>query len=241
MLQINNVSKSFGNERVLKNLSLSLVPGRTLSILGRSGSGKTTLLKAIAGLITLDEGEIIWDGTLMNDVKPSEREMIYLYQESLLFPHFNVFQNIAFGLRIRNVDEQEREHKVNDMIERLGLGGMAQKMPHQLSGGQKQRVSFGRALVVNPRLLLLDEPFGNLDVTTRERMQELFKKISGEMGITAIFVTHNLKEAILMGNAIAHMQNGSLQTFESTEDFIKSHETGVQDEIAFWQQLSEQQ
>ena len=241
MLQINNVSKSFGNERVLKNLSLSLVPGRTLSILGRSGSGKTTLLKAIAGLITLDEGDIIWNGTLMNDVKPSEREMIYLYQESLLFPHFNVFQNIAFGLRIRKVDEQEREHKVNDMIERLGLGGMAQKMPHQLSGGQKQRVSFGRALVVNPRLLLLDEPFGNLDVTTRERMQELFKKISGEMGITAIFVTHNLKEAILMGNTIAHMQNGSLKTFESTEDFIKSQETGVQDEIAFWQQLSEQQ
>mgnify|MGYP005853621521 CR=1 FL=1 len=241
MLQINNVSKSFGNERVLKNLSLSLVPGRTLSILGRSGSGKTTLLKAIAGLITLDEGDIIWNGTLMNDVKPSEREMIYLYQESLLFPHFNVFQNIAFGLRIRKVDEQEREHKVNDMIERLGLGGMAQKMPHQLSGGQKQRVSFGRALVVNPRLLLLDEPFGNLDVTTRERMQELFKKISGEMGITAIFVTHNLKEAILMGNAIAHMQNGSLKTFESTEEFIKSHETGVQDEIAFWQQLSDQQ
>jgi len=239
MLHVNNISKSFGDERVLKNLSLTVQPNCTLSILGRSGSGKTTLLKVISGLVDPDEGEIIWNEKLMNEVKPANREMIYLYQESLLFPHMDVFGNMEFGLRVRNVDKQESKTRVNEMIARLGLSGMAHKMPHQLSGGQKQRVSFGRALVVNPRLLLLDEPFGNLDVTTREQMQKLFKEISGEMGITAIFVTHNLKEAILMGDSIAHMQGGSLHTYETIQGFIESRETGVQDEISFWQQLSE--
>lgn len=239
MLHVNNISKSFGDERVLKNLSLTVQPNCTLSILGRSGSGKTTLLKVISGLVDPDEGEIIWNEKLMNEVKPANREMIYLYQESLLFPHMDVFGNMEFGLRVRNVDKQESKTRVNEMIARLGLSGMAHKMPHQLSGGQKQRVSFGRALVVNPRLLLLDEPFGNLDVTIREQMQKLFKEISGEMGITAIFVTHNLKEAILMGDSIAHMQGGSLHTYETIQGFIESRETGVQDEISFWQQLSE--
>lgn len=239
MLHITNISKSFGDERVLKNLSLTVQPNCTLSILGRSGSGKTTLLKVISGLVDPDEGKIIWNEKLMNEVKPANREMIYLYQESLLFPHMDVFGNIEFGLRVRNVDKQERKTRVDEMIDRLGLAGMAHKMPHQLSGGQKQRVSFGRALVVNPRLLLLDEPFGNLDVTTREQMQKLFKDISGEMGITAIFVTHNLKEAILMGDSIAHIKEGSLHTYETIQGFIESRETGVQDEIAFWQQLSE--
>jgi len=238
MLQVTNISKSFGGEEVLRDLSFTLQISKTLSILGRSGSGKTTLLKIISGLTSPDKGDIRWNSKQMNHIRPAKREMIYLYQESLLFPHMSVFDNMAYGLKIRNTAKSAQKKRVEVMLEKLGLENMAQKMPNQLSGGQKQRVSFGRALIVKPRLLLLDEPFGNLDVETREKMQQLFKDIAHDMGITSIFVTHNLKEAILMGDCIAHMQNGRLYTYESIDEFIYSEKTGVQDEIAFWQGLT---
>ncbi|TYP93643.1 putrescine transport system ATP-binding protein [Fodinibius salinus] len=237
-LQANNISKQFGGETVLSELSLQLKDQETLSILGRSGCGKTTLLKICAGLQDSDSGLVTIEGTKICSLSPQNRPVVYLYQEALLFPHLNVFENIAFGLRLRNKAEEDISTQTNDMITKLGLDGMAQKMPHQLSGGQKQRVSFGRALITNPKVLLLDEPFGNLDADTRSQMQRFFKKIAQEFEITAIFVTHNIKEAILMGDRIANMNNGKLTIYPSLEEFLAADHKAVQEEIKFWKLIS---
>ena len=211
---------------------------KTLSILVKSGCGKTTMLKMIAGLVKPDSGNISLEGALINERIPEKRNIVYLYQEDLLFPHLNVFENIAFGLRLQHMPKGEVMHKVQEMIKSLELEGQGNKMPHQISGGQRQRVSFGRAIITNPKLLLLDEPFGSLDAITRQRMQELFKKLAAEFNITSLFVTHDLKEAILMGDEIAFMQSGILKVHPSKTDFINDPETGVQSEIGFWDSLT---
>lgn len=236
-LTANNVTKYYGEERILENLSLILKNRETLSILGRSGCGKTTLLKILAGLETADRGEVIIGGSNIEDLRPQNRDIVYLYQEALLFPHLDVFDNIAFGLRLRNLSADTISKRASEMIKALELKGMADKMPHQLSGGEKQRVSFGRALITNPRVLLLDEPFGNLDADIRSSMQQFFKKIARDFQITAIFVTHNVKEAILMGDRISSLSEGTLTIYPSIEAFINSGENGVQEELAFWSTL----
>ncbi|MEO1652380.1 MAG: ATP-binding cassette domain-containing protein, partial [Bacteroidota bacterium] len=171
MLEIKNIHKTFGEEEVLSNLHFTLPPQKIFSVLGKSGSGKTTLLKIIAGLEKADQGEVYWEGRALNEVPPARRGIVYLYQEALLFSHLNVFENIAFGLKLRKAPKKQMEDKVYTLLDKLDLRSQVRKMPHQLSGGQKQRVSFGRALIINPRVLLLDEPFGNLDSDTRRQMQ----------------------------------------------------------------------
>ncbi|MEL6651962.1 MAG: ATP-binding cassette domain-containing protein, partial [Bacteroidota bacterium] len=161
-------------------------------------------------------------------------------QEALLFPHLNVFDNLAFGLRLRRTPGAEIKKRVGEMLERLGLVDQTSKMPHQLSGGQKQRVSFGRALIINPRVLLLDEPFGALDVETRAQMQTFFKEVAQTYQITAIFVTHDLKEALLMGNRVGYMRRGKLDIYESKQAFIDDPRTEAQKEINFWRQIASQ-
>lgn len=233
-LRIKGIEKSFNGKKVLDGVSLACTKGETMSVLGRSGCGKTTLLKIIAGLESLDAGEITLDGKLMNARSPSERNIVYLYQEPLLFPHLNVFENIAFGLRIRKIAEDEIRKKVSEMISMLMLQGHAKKMPGQLSGGQRQRVAFGRALIISPGLFLLDEPFGNLDVSTRASMQELYQTISAELKITSLFVTHDLKEAVLVGNRFALMDQGQLTMYKDQSSFIEDERTGFQSEQEFW-------
>ncbi len=237
-LEVHHLTKKFNREEVVKDLSFSLSDHRTLSILGKSGCGKTTLLKMIAGLEKADSGEVFLNGENLYDKLPGQRKIVYLYQEDLLFPHLDVFENIAFGLRIKKEKTDGLRDKVGEMIESLELDGQARKMPHQLSGGQRQRVSFGRAIITNPSLLLLDEPFGSLDTGTRQRMQLLFKKLAGEFQITSLFVTHDLKEAILMGDQIGLMQKGHLKLYESKGEFIKDPQTGVEEELRFWDSLS---
>lgn len=236
-LKINHISKTFGKEQVLQDLSFTLEAHRMLSILGRSGSGKTTLLKIIAGLETPDVGKVELDGRAMNEVPAHLRNFVYLYQEPLLFPHLNAFENVAFGLRLRKLPEAEIYQKATDMLDSLELGDQAKKMPHQLSGGQRQRVAFGRALIINPLVLLLDEPFGALDTETRQAMQQLLKRMVAASKITTLFVTHDLKEALLMGDEIALMQDGILNKYESKTDFVHDARTGVQEEIGFWANL----
>jgi ABC-type sugar transport system ATPase subunit len=239
-LEVKNIAKIFHHEEVVKDLNFSLPENKTLSILGKSGCGKTTMLKIISGLVDPDHGEILINGQNIKDKAPEKRNIVYLYQEDLLFPHLNIFENIAFGLRLRKVAQEDVQQKVNQMITSLELQGQAQKMPHQLSGGQRQRVSFGRAIITNPSLLLLDEPFGSLDTGTRQRMQQLFKKLAKEFSITSLFVTHDLKEAILMGDEIALMQKGRLQLYPSKEAFVEDPATGVKNEITFWDSLMNQ-
>lgn len=238
-LKAQHISKAFGTEQVLGNLSIKVDEHETLSILGRSGCGKTTLLKILAGLEPADQGKVLVHGRDIQTLAPQNRDIIYLYQEALLFPHLTVFENIAFGLRLRKTPEDEITRRVQHMVEKLELNGMADKMPYQLSGGQKQRVSLGRALIANPSVLLLDEPFGNLDADTRSSMQTFFKQIAKEFQMTAIFVTHNIKEAILMGDRIATLSAGELSVYRSTEAFIEDSKNGVQEEINFWKSLAE--
>jgi len=237
-LEVHNIIKSFNNEHVVKDLNFALDAHKTLSILGKSGCGKTTMLKIIAGLIKPDSGSISLKSKTITNARPEKRNIVYLYQEDLLFPHLNAFENIAFGLRLKKTRDPQIKEKVNHMIDSLELNGQASKMPTQLSGGQRQRVSFGRAIITNPSLLLLDEPFGSLDAGTRQRMQSLFKKLTKEFDITSLFVTHDLKEAVLMGDEIGFMRAGRLQVYKEKQDFINDPETGVQEEIEYWKGLS---
>jgi ABC-type Fe3+/spermidine/putrescine transport system ATPase subunit len=237
MLNIKNINKKYKGEAVLQDLSFTLKAHEMLSILGRSGSGKTTLLKVLAGLETADRGQLLLDGQDLSPVPANQRGIVYLYQEALLFPHLNVFENIAFGLRLRHRPETEIKKKVKALLQRLELPEQARKMPEQLSGGQRQRVAFGRALIIEPRVLLLDEPFGALDTETRRSMQQLLKRVAKDLGLTAIFVTHDLKEAMLMGDRLGMMQGGQLKIYGSRAEFIADESTGAREEARFWTDL----
>ena len=236
-LQLQHIAKKYKDKQVLNDVNLNLEAHQTLSILGKSGCGKSTLLKIIAGIDDLNQGKIILNEKDIANIKSNERNIVYLFQEPLLFPHLNVYENIAFGLKIRNMAAADIKLKVNEMLINLELTEHEQKMPHQISGGQKQRVAFGRALIINPPLILLDEPFSSLDVETRATMQQLYKDISKKFEITALFVTHDLKEALLMGDQISYMDKGILEIFKRNKDFIETDKTGVKSEIKFCNNL----
>lgn len=235
-LRIEQLEKSFGGQRVLHPTNFAVTQGQVLSVLGRSGSGKTTLLKIIAGLEDPDAGEVFLGNSQITAWSPQKRGIVYLYQEPLLFPHLSVRENIGFGLSLRGVSGPDIATQVDEMIHHLELEGQAGKMPDQLSGGQRQRVAFGRALIINPRVLLLDEPFAALDSQTRGQMQQLFKKMAARHRITALFVTHDLKEALIMGDQLAVIRKGKWRLYQDRESFMRDPETGVQDELAFWEQ-----
>lgn len=236
-LQATNISKQYQTKAVLHQVTFGLPAHGTLSILGKSGCGKSTFLKIIAGIETADEGSIVLNGIDVTRKHPNERNIVYLFQEPLLFPNLTVFENIAFGLRLRKMKRGDIKNKVEEMVESLELGEHIKKMPHQLSGGQKQRVAFGRALIINPPLILLDEPFSSLDTETRTNMQQLYKSMAHQFNITALFVTHDLKEALLMGDQVAYMENGQMQIFNTKQDFINDPRTGVLREVEFWNTL----
>jgi len=238
MIEIRELRKSYGHEQVLKDLEFQHPAHKTLSILGESGSGKSTLLKIIAGLEEADHGEILIDGGSIVHLKPKERGAVYLYQEPLLFPHLTVSENIGFGLKFKNRAADVVEQETRRMIDQLKLAGQESKYPHQLSGGQKQRVAFGRAFIIHPKILLLDEPFASLDPGTRQEMQVLFREIANEEKITSLFVTHDLKEALMTGDRFGMMDNGCLTLYENRDDFIEDSKTGVKQEIEFWKNLS---
>lgn len=237
MIEIRELQKSYNEEQVLKNLKLQHPARKTLSILGESGSGKSTLLKIIAGLEEADRGDILVDGNSISHLKPRDRGTVYLYQEPLLFPHLTVSENISFGLKFQNRTPDTIEEETRRMIDQLKLNGQEMKYPHQLSGGQKQRVAFGRAFIIHPKILLLDEPFASLDPGTRQEMQVLFKEIADREKITSLFVTHDLKEALMTGDRFGMMVNGRLTLYETRESFIEDSKTGVKKEIEFWKNL----
>jgi putrescine transport system ATP-binding protein len=238
LLQVDALTRRFAAEAVLTNVQLQLPAEYTMSVLGRSGSGKTTLLKIIAGLESADSGRVLLNDADLTHVPPEQRGIVYLYQEPLLFPHLSAFDNVAFGLRVRHVPASQVQSRTAAMLEELGLAEHARKMPQQLSGGQRQRAAFGRALIVQPRLLLLDEPFGALDGETRSSMHALYRRVVREHRIATLFVTHDLKEAILVGDRYAHLSKGQLTQFPDLAAFLAEPEIRAAEEIDFWTSLA---
>lgn len=218
IISLENVSKSFDGETVLEHLSLDIHDKEFVTLLGPSGCGKTTTLRIIGGFEVPDEGDVYFMGEKINDLPPYRRHVNTVFQRYALFPHLNVFENIAFGLRIAKVKEKEIVERVEKMIELVNLRGFEKRKVDTLSGGQQQRVAIARALVNNPAVLLLDEPLAALDLKLRKDMQKELKNIQRETGITFIYVTHDQEEALSMSDTIVVMANGKIQQIGSSTD-----------------------
>lgn len=218
IIELKNISVSFGDNKVLDDLNLYIRNGEFITLLGPSGCGKTTTLRIIAGFVDPDEGEVIFDDKKINDLPPHKRQVNTIFQRYALFPHLNVYENIAFGLRIKKIKEKEIKQTVEQMLELVNLKGFNKRNINSLSGGQQQRVAIARALAVNPRILLLDEPLGALDLKLRKDMQVELKNIQQRLGITFIYVTHDQEEALSMSDTIVVMDGGVIQQIGSPID-----------------------
>jgi putative spermidine/putrescine transport system ATP-binding protein len=210
-LELSGVSKSFDDTIAVDDLSLRIEPGEFVSILGPSGCGKTTTLRLIAGFERPDTGRIVIDGQEVTNVPPQRRNIGVVFQSYALFPHMTVMQNVAFGLEMRRMARTDLRSAVTDVLALVRLGELAGRYPNQLSGGQQQRVALARSLAIRPRLLLLDEPLSNLDAKLRDDMREEIRRIQREVGITAVFVTHDQSEAFALADRVAVMDRGRLQ------------------------------
>ena len=218
IIELKNISKSFDGEMVLDNISLDIHDNEFITLLGPSGCGKTTTLRIIGGFVYPDQGDVIFMGARINDVPPHKRNVNTVFQKYALFPHLNVFENVAFPLRERKVPKQEIKEKVEKMLNMVMLSGFAHRRVTSLSGGQQQRVAIARALVNEPKVLLLDEPLGALDLKLRKDMQQELKKIQKSTGITFIFVTHDQEEALSMSDTIVVMSEGKIQQIGTPQD-----------------------
>ena len=211
LIEFRNIVKSFDGQVVLKGVNLNICENEFVTLLGPSGCGKTTLLRILGGFLEQDEGTVIFDGQCIDKVPPYKREINTVFQRYALFPHLNVFENIAFGLRLKKLGNDIISQKVNRMLSLVNLEGYEKRNVTQLSGGQQQRVAIARALVNEPNVLLLDEPLGALDLKLRKEMQRELKRIQQEVGITFIFVTHDQEEALTMSDKIVVMNAGEIE------------------------------
>jgi spermidine/putrescine transport system ATP-binding protein len=218
IIELKNISKSYEDNRVLDNVSLDIRRNEFLTLLGPSGCGKTTTLKILAGFESTDEGTILFEDKKINDLPPYERQINTVFQKYALFPHMNVYENIAFGLKIKKIPKSEIDIKVKEMLKLVALEGFEKRKVESLSGGQQQRVAIARALVNEPKVLLLDEPLGALDLKLRKEMQIELKKIQKKLGITFVFVTHDQEEALTMSDTIVVMNKGEIQQMGTPED-----------------------
>ena len=218
IIELKNISKAFDGETVLDNISLDIHDNEFITLLGPSGCGKTTTLRIIGGFVYPDQGDVIFMGERINDVPPHKRNVNTVFQKYALFPHLNVFENVAFPLRERKLPKKEIKEKVNKMLDMVMLSGFAHRRVTILSGGQQQRVAIARALVNEPKVLLLDEPLGALDLKLRKDMQQELKKIQKSTGITFIFVTHDQEEALSMSDTIVVMSEGKIQQIGTPQD-----------------------
>ena len=218
LVELKNISKSFDGEIVLSNVSLYINDKEFITLLGPSGCGKTTTLRIIGGFESADDGDVIFDGERINDIPPYKRSVNTVFQKYALFPHLNVYDNIAFGLRVAKVKEAEIKDRVSEMLSLVNLRGFEKRNVSLLSGGQQQRVAIARALINKPKVLLLDEPLGALDLKLRKDMQVELKKIQKATGITFVYVTHDQEEALSMSDTIVVMANGKIQQIGSPTD-----------------------
>ena len=218
ILELKNLNKSYGEQKVLDNLSLNIKKNEFLTLLGPSGCGKTTTLKIIAGFENADSGELIFKNNDISTLPPYKRKVNTVFQKYALFPHMNIFDNIAFGLKLKKLPKDEIKNKVEEMLSLVALRGFEKRSVDSLSGGQQQRVAIARALINKPEILLLDEPLGALDLKLRKEMQIELKKIQQEVGITFVFVTHDQEEALTMSDTIIVMIKGFIQQMGTPQD-----------------------
>ena len=218
LIRLNGISKAFDGETVLDSIDLDIHDKEFITLLGPSGCGKTTTLRIIGGFETPDEGDVFFDGKRINDLPPYERQVNTVFQRYALFPHLNVFDNIAFGLRIQKLPDAEIRQKVKDMLAMVNLRGFERRKVSTLSGGQQQRVAIARALVNQPKVLLLDEPLAALDLKLRKDMQNELKNIQHQTGITFIYVTHDQEEALSMSDTVVVMAHGRIQQIGTPTD-----------------------
>ena len=211
LIELKNICKAFDGEQILSNINLYINDHEFITFLGPSGCGKTTTLRIIGGFENPDEGEVWFDGKVINDVPAHKRNVNTVFQRYALFPHLNVYDNIAFGLRIKKVKEQEISERVAEMLELVNLKGFEKRNVSLLSGGQQQRVAIARALINQPEVLLLDEPLAALDLKLRKDMQVELKNIQAKTGITFIYVTHDQEEALSMSDTVVVMADGKIQ------------------------------
>ncbi|HET9694728.1 MAG TPA: ABC transporter ATP-binding protein [Steroidobacteraceae bacterium] len=214
-IELREASRAFGNVVALDRVSLSVAPGEFFALLGPSGSGKTTCLRLIAGFDQPDSGRVLLDGDDVTDSPPFARNVNTVFQDYALFPHMSVAENVAYGLKVRGVAARERESRATDMLELVRLGDLGRRRPHQLSGGQRQRVALARALINHPKVLLLDEPLGALDLKLREEMQTELKGLQQRLGITFVFVTHDQGEALSMADRVAVFSQGRIEQLDT--------------------------
>ncbi len=218
LIRLTNLVMEFDGERVLDSINLYINDKEFLTLLGPSGCGKTTTLRVIGGFLTPTSGDVLFDGKRINDVPAYKRKINTVFQRYALFPHLDVYDNIAFGLRIAKLDQREIDERVTEMLEIVSLKGFENRKVTSLSGGQQQRVAIARALVNRPKVLLLDEPLGALDLRLRKDMQNELKRIQQAMGITFIYVTHDQEEALTMSDTIVVMDKGKIQQIGRPED-----------------------
>ena len=209
-IAVDGLTKRFGSLEVVARASFAIGEGEMFTLLGPSGCGKTTLLRLIAGFYAPDEGEIRFDDRRVNEVPPHERGIGMVFQNYALWPHMTVFQNVAYGLKLREVGRKEITQRVEGVLDKVRLAGLGARYPGQLSGGQQQRVALARALVLNPKILLLDEPLSNLDAKIRVQVRAEIRKLQKELGITTVYVTHDQEEALTLSDRIAVFNLGKV-------------------------------
>ena len=221
VLQLKQINKYFGRSHVIKDVNIDFEKGHFVTFLGPSGCWKTTLLRMVAGFYEPDDGEILLNGKRIERIPPYSRNTAMVFQEYALFPHMNVFDNVSYGLRVKNRPKEEIERRVKEALDLMQLKGMEDRFPNQMSGGQQQRVAVARALVMNPEVLLLDEPLSNLDAKLRESVRVELRDIQKKMGLSTIYVTHDQSEALSMSDMIVVLKGGVV------------HQTGSPQEIYF--------
>jgi spermidine/putrescine transport system ATP-binding protein len=218
IVELKNIIVSFEEDQILKGINLSIKDKQFVTLLGPSGCGKTTTLRIIGGFISPDSGDVLFNGEKINDVPPHKRNVNTVFQRYALFPHLNVFENVAFGLRVKKCPEAEIRERVMEMLTLVDLKGFEKRKVNKLSGGQQQRVAIARALVNTPSVLLLDEPLGALDLKLRKDMQIELKKIQQKLKITFVYVTHDQEEALTMSDVVVVMKDGTIQQIGTPQD-----------------------
>ena len=209
-IRVRNLTKSYGSGVVVDGVDLDIAPGELFFLLGPSGCGKSTLLRVLAGFVQPDAGEIFFGAECINPLPPRERNAAMVFQTYALWPHMSVFENVAYGLRVRNVGRAETAERVEKALALVQMNGFANRKPTQLSGGQQQRIALARALVVSPRVLLLDEPLSNLDARLRDELRQEIGRLHHQMKLTMVYVTHDQKEALTLADRLAVMERGKL-------------------------------